>query len=134
MFIETIYSDSDFLEHHGVKGMKWGVRRYQNEDGSLTPEGKKQYGEITEKARNTSKLLDDWMLTDAGYKDGSAQEALDKANASLDDFDKAWKSMSSEDRKNALEIVENMIYKDKDFGSMIIYWDEEHNDYYAVAR
>ena len=30
------------LYHHGIKGMKWGVRRYQNEDGSLTPAGKKR--------------------------------------------------------------------------------------------
>lgn len=30
------------LYHHGVKGMKWGVRRYQNKDGSLTPAGKKK--------------------------------------------------------------------------------------------
>ena len=29
------------LYHHGVKGQKWGIRRYQNEDGSLTPAGKK---------------------------------------------------------------------------------------------
>lgn len=33
----------DFLEHHGIKGQKWGVRRYQNEDGSLTPEGRVRY-------------------------------------------------------------------------------------------
>lgn len=30
------------LTHHGIKGMKWGVRRYQNKDGSLTEEGKKR--------------------------------------------------------------------------------------------
>ncbi len=32
------------LVHHGIKGQKWGVRRYQNEDGSLTAAGKKKYG------------------------------------------------------------------------------------------
>jgi len=31
------------LYHHGIKGQKWGVRRYQNEDGTLTEEGKKRY-------------------------------------------------------------------------------------------
>lgn len=32
------------LKHHGILGMKWGVRRYQNEDGSLTEAGKRRYG------------------------------------------------------------------------------------------
>lgn len=36
--------DKNTLQHAGIKGMKWGVRRYQNKDGSLTPEGKKRYG------------------------------------------------------------------------------------------
>ena len=33
----------DYLSHHGIKGQKWGVRRYQNADGSLTELGKKRY-------------------------------------------------------------------------------------------
>ena len=35
--------DDSELKHHGILGMKWGVRRYQNKDGSLTPAGRKRY-------------------------------------------------------------------------------------------
>lgn len=36
-------TNNDYLAHHGIKGQKWGIRRYQNEDGTLTTEGKKRY-------------------------------------------------------------------------------------------
>lgn len=44
------YSESE-LYHHGIIGQKWGIRRYQNEDGSLTDEGRKHYG-YKESAKN----------------------------------------------------------------------------------
>lgn len=37
------YGYSDAIMHHGIKGQKWGVRRYQNENGSLTAAGKSRY-------------------------------------------------------------------------------------------
>ena len=42
-------NDSYELQHHGILGMKWGVRRYQNEDGSLTEAGKKKYDKKAQK-------------------------------------------------------------------------------------
>lgn len=39
----AVYSD-EYLYHHGIKGQKWGVRNYQNPDGSLTEEGRIRYG------------------------------------------------------------------------------------------
>ena len=45
-FVNACLSDSsEYLKHHGIKGMKWGVRRYQNKDGSLTNAGKARYNE-----------------------------------------------------------------------------------------
>lgn len=37
-------SEDDYLEHYGVQGMKWGIRRYVDDNGRLTAEGKKRYG------------------------------------------------------------------------------------------
>lgn len=49
------------IYHHGIKGQKWGVRRYQNKDGSLTPAGKKRASnkDIREYKKQVSKEIED---------------------------------------------------------------------------
>lgn len=49
--------DNNELYHFGTKGMKWGVRRYQNKDGSLTNAGKKRYDKEMAKLKDEAKTL-----------------------------------------------------------------------------
>ena len=44
-----IYVKSNELYHHGIRGQKWGIRRFQNPDGTLTEAGRKRYGSSVEK-------------------------------------------------------------------------------------
>lgn len=53
------------LYHHGVKGQKWGIRRYQNKDGSLTPAGKKRMKVFQDAA---SRAADSKKFADSEYK------------------------------------------------------------------
>ena len=54
------------IQHHGIKGQRWGVRRFQNADGSLTDAGKKRYG-----SKSTSSIIqnnDGSKTIEAGFK------------------------------------------------------------------
>ena len=65
------------LYHHGIKGQRWGIRRYQNQDGSYTKAGRKRYGldlDINDKSRtNIAKI-----------RPGEARRRLDTAKAKGD--------------------------------------------------
>jgi len=72
-----IYESS--LKHHGILGMKWGVRRYQNKDGSLTAEGEKRYAK--EKYKNSLQKQKN-QLSDEGVRDVDrwVKDDLEKAH------------------------------------------------------
>ena len=55
------------LYHHGIKGQRWGIRRFQNKDGSLTPRGRKRYSDDSGDKAN-SKPEDKKGLTDKQKK------------------------------------------------------------------
>ena len=54
------------LYHYGIKGQKWGIRRFQNEDGSLTEEGKKRYEKIEDQIKKKA-LLEEQGIALANY-------------------------------------------------------------------
>lgn len=49
---------AEYLMHHGIKGQKWGIRRFQNEDGSLTKEGLRQKRVRDHKPEHVKKALE----------------------------------------------------------------------------
>lgn len=68
---DGLWHNDIFLMHHGVKGQKWGVRRYQNSDGSLTALGKKRYG--TQDRLESERMLKEYKNNGIIPKNAQAQ-------------------------------------------------------------
>ena len=79
LFVVTPY-DSDLM-HHGIKGQKWGVRRYQNKDGSLTNQGKARYHEGENRNRDESDFWEEKDLKMYGISHKDVDTDTIKAGA-----------------------------------------------------
>lgn len=70
------------MYHHGIKGQKWGVRRYQNPDGSLTPEGEKRYER--DKRENNAKKKDNRAIIEGPDPKRWATEDIERSKQVVD--------------------------------------------------
>ena len=73
IYVGSLFSDS-YLEHHGILGMKWGVRRFEGKNGKLTPAGKKRY---SKKRRSPSEVKADAMRRDVKNRHTLSDKDLD---------------------------------------------------------
>ena len=86
---------SNELQHHGIKGQKWGVRRFQNADGSLTAEGKKRYSvndyqQAIDKTKTAGKIVNEAKTLNNTVKklnDPTAERRIRKSAAEMSDIE-----------------------------------------------
>lgn len=106
--------DGEALAHFGIKGQKWGVRRYQNPDGSLTEEGKKRYnsnGDYNSYRGGTGKITKDFPNDPAKQASVLKQIADSRKKDAYDRLEKA--SKSGDLNKDISELIKSGTVKNK---------------------
>lgn len=105
----------DELMHFGVKGMHWGVRRYQNPDGTLTPEGKRRMGDVnydesTKSARATKRSLN-YLSKQKAKMDANAKSADFKRNRVMERGQNGYYAKMGREYLNRSKEIDNMMKK-----------------------
>lgn len=103
---------AEFLAHHGVKGQRWGKRRYQNTDGSLTPEGRIHYGYNSDETSGAYGLPDHEY---GGHYSGRAEGRGSSSNGRRGPY--------ANDKEYGPEDYEDVDYKD--LGDIDVKYKEE---------
>lgn len=93
--------ESNYLMHHGILGMKWGIRRYQNEDGSLTEAGKKRHDKLQTMADKKSARL-------AKYETKNLKAAEKLRKRYQDKADEIAKKLISKGERHSERLVKKM--------------------------
>lgn len=120
---------SEYIKHHGIKGQKWGVRRFQNKDGSLTDAGRKRYGDGTsvndyEKALNRTKTISEgvdevrkFKSSSDKLKDGKVEKEVRKKVSEMSDkeLQQAVQRLNMEENYTRMMVNRDRINRGQDY-------------------
>lgn len=100
------------LCHHGTKGMKWGVRRFQNKDGTLTAAGKKRYASELKKVRAEEKVAKNKQATKAKVDALETRRKVAKDQQDEADLRKSSKVKAKSDAPDKPKDIKDMSDKE----------------------
>lgn len=132
------YNSDSYLAHHGIPGMRWGVRRYQNKDGSLTSSGRKHYSAEakaerkakkaeTKAAKRREKILNDPKLLKKHFNEYSEKEI----NDALKKFDQMQRLESHTKNRSKAGRIRKAMASTVGTGALIV---SGYNTYQALKK
>lgn len=102
------YTDDLYLAHHGIKGMHWGVRRFQNPDGTLTSAGKVRTSTKSKKRKGLSDAQKSAIASLAGVGIAMAIVSATSASSDASEFDQYSKALTGPSMDHTIKQVKNV--------------------------
>lgn len=100
--------DYNELQHHGILGQKWGVRRFQNRDGSLTPAGKKRYADDSD-TKSEKNVSEDYKKAHSKKDVSEMSDSELRTRLNRLQMEQSYAKLSASDKKSGKHYVDSII-------------------------